>query len=76
MEMWDWEEGYDGTYKGDGGKKGGQTGNCAPILCNCSGLNMPVEARNSSSVLMVLRERLSCAGSAILNAVQHRAMGG
>ena len=43
------------------------TGNCAPIDCTCGGESTPAEARNSSSVLMVPRERLICAASTMVD---------
>jgi len=43
-----------------------RTGNCACIDCNCGGAKTPLETRYSSSVLIVLMERLICAASGIL----------
>ena len=42
------------------------TGNCAWMDWSCGGDSTPEEARYSSSVLMVPRERLICAASGIV----------
>lgn len=47
-------------------KKGSVTGSCAMIDWNCGGERTFEAWRNSSSVRMVERERLICAGSGIL----------
>ena len=49
----------------DDDRKGVSTGNCAMIEPNCAGLTMPESRRYSSSVRMVLRERVAEALSAI-----------
>ena len=54
------------SREGRGGELGERTGSWAIMDCICGGERTLEAWRNSSSVRMVERERLICAGSGIL----------